>query len=122
MTALGDALTDLFDDLMLEAGVSLSVTRDTTTSSVDAIRGRAFTDRFGDEQGYAASHEDDFIVKVADWIALVGPEPETTDVIQWTDESSIAHRYQIKSDGSERHFDPVGQFGLLWRIHCVEIG
>lgn len=122
MTALGDATSELFDDLAAEAGVSVTVTRGTDTpKTLTAIKGRSFTERFGDEGMYGTSLESDFIFKVAEYTAQVGGPPQRNDFIQWTDDAGTTRKHQVGVDGVERHYDPVGQFGLLWRVHSTEV-
>lgn len=123
MTALGTALLDLFGDLVIEAGATVSITRGAAAPvNLSVVRGRAFTERFGTDDGfYGTAHQDDFIVRSADYITEVGGEPDVHDVIEWTDDDANVRRFQVGVDGLDRHYTPVGQFGLLWRVHTTEV-
>lgn len=121
MSTLSEDVLDLFDDLYLVAGVSLSVTRGVDPPVViEAIKGRRFTERFGDENVYGSSTPSDFIVKQKTWRDTFGTDPNTNDYLQWTDDNGEVHRSQIAVDDRERHYDEVDQFGRLWRLHSVE--
>ncbi len=123
MTVLGDALIEMFDALVADAGGTVSVTRGLAAPvNLSVVRGRAFTERFGTDDGfYGTAHQDDFIVKASDYITLVGGEPDVHDVIEWTDDNANVRKYQVGVDGLDRQYTPVGQFGLLYRIHTSEI-
>jgi len=123
MTGLGDAILDLFEGLAAEAGGIVDVSRGGNTAvQVTAIRGKSFTERFGtSDEFYGTSHQDDFIVKAVEYIAQVGGEPDTCDIIEWTDDRDVIRQFQVGVDGLERQYDPVDQFGVLYRVHTTEI-
>ena len=122
MTDAGDALNDLFDDLFVVAGFAVQVTReDGSPVSVDAVRGRAATERFGDEGFHGTSLESDFIFKKSQYIAQVGGLPDRFDRIQWTDDAGAARSFRVGVEGIERQWDPVGQMGILIRVHVTEV-
>ena len=121
MSNLGDATIELFDALFLEAGYTVDVSRGGGSAvQVPVLRGRAFTERFGDD-GYGVSHEDDFIVKLDEYKTLVGGEPDRFDTIVWTDDNGLARSFRVGRDGQENDWDPSAQFGTLARIHTTEV-
>ena len=124
MTQLGDALTELFSTLAAEAGGTIEVTRGLNPAvTLQFIRGRAVTRRLASPEDalYVSAHLDDFIVQSTDYISQVGTAPIEGDKIEWVDDNLNTRQFQLILDGAERAYDPVGQFGLLYRLHAVEI-
>lgn len=123
MTALGDALIELFDCLHAEAGCEVTYYRGGNAwGPLQAIKGGRNSTRFiGDDSGaYETARDDDFIVKVADWRALTNMEdPERLDRIVFTDEAGDEREYRLAEAEDERVYRDISGRGMLWRIHTV---
>lgn len=112
----------MFDDLALEFGGTVSVTRGIGAPvPLTYVRGKALTRVFTDEGFYGTSHQDDFIFKKQDYIDDVGGEPDVNDYIDWTDDNGTARRFQVAVEGAERQHDPSDGLGLLIRVHTTEV-
>ena len=123
MSFLGDATSDLFTSLLVEAGGEVQVSRNGGPPvAINAVRARAGTQRYGSlDQFYGTSHVDDFVFKASDYVSLVGGTPDEYDRITWVDDDGRSRIFQVGVDGVERMYDPVGQFGLVYRVHTTEI-
>lgn len=119
---LAESLADMLDDLLIDGGVDVQYVRPGyPAEAIRAIKGRSGSIVVGaTDHTYGTRIDDDFVVKVADWPTSLGDEPLSGDEITWTDSLGTIHQHVVVvADGTERCYDPVGQFGLAWRIHTV---
>lgn len=96
--------------------------RGATTNTIQAVKGSRTTERLGQDSNYGSTMDDDFIFRVADLEAAGVWPPERRDRVTWSDALGVPHQHRVaERDGAERCYDPVGQHGVLVRVHTVEI-
>lgn len=122
MNATDAVRNHLWPSLFASHGVQVTYFRDGVQlgGTLDAVKGSGTIDIVSAEHTETAVL-DDFVFQTSDLVAVGVWPPKRHDEIRWVDANAISHVYELNVDGVERQYDKVDQFGVLHRLHAVEV-
>lgn len=104
------------------AGESATYTQDGQSATLTVVPGGRTTRAQNAEGVITTSKDSDFILATAELlIDDVAVLPKRRDKITIEDVNGITRKFEVVGQAGERHYDPVDQYGVMLRVHTVEI-
>lgn len=114
--------------LSARAGISCTLRMDGQTINNLTLVPAGRRTQVQDTEGVIQSSKDaDFLAKVADLQFDDGQggtqirHPERRTKIEYTDVNGLARKFEVTTNGAGRQWDPMDSYGVMIRIHCVEV-
>jgi hypothetical protein len=103
-------------------GVAATYSQDGSTVELTVVpAGR--TTRTETAEGAITSSKDSDFVLLASSLVIGGNvvSPKRRDKITYADVNGMQRKFEVVSQAGERHYDPVDQYGVMIRVHTVEV-
>lgn len=94
------------------AGVAVTYVQGATSVSLTGVPGRSLTEQESADGVVRTARVADFVFKQSE----LGLTPRITDTITWG-----SRKFAVQNPPGGRHFETVGQFSNLTRVHTKEV-
>jgi hypothetical protein len=108
--------------LAASSGIDITYSQDGEQLTITAVPAYRSTMVENSDGAVSTRLDADFIVQVSNLNFASGIKyPKRRDKITYTDESGFERKYEVANTAAERHYDPMDAYGIMIRIHSVEI-